>query len=56
MAVQKQEEEAVLEEKISVSTRHGEVIKKNGIQYFITVHPAAALRFTKNEKYAFRRF
>lgn len=39
--------QAILGEKIPVSTRHGEVIERNGRKYFITVHPAAALRFTR---------
>lgn len=39
--------QAILNEKIPVSTRHGEIIEKKGRKYFITVHPAAALRFTK---------
>lgn len=38
---------AVLGEKVMSSKRHGEVVEKNGRNYFITVHPAAALRFTK---------
>lgn len=37
---------ALLDEKIMTSKRHGEIIKKERL-YFITVHPAAALRFTK---------
>ncbi len=39
--------QAILGEKIPVSTHHGEVIEREGKTYFITVHPAAALRFTK---------
>jgi uracil-DNA glycosylase len=35
----------VLEEKVAVKTRHGEIIEKNGKKYFLTLHPAAALRF-----------
>jgi uracil-DNA glycosylase len=37
--------QGVLEEKIPVKTEHGHVISKNGKAYFITVHPAAGLRF-----------
>ena len=38
--------EGVLERKVAVATQHGEVIEeKNGINYFLTIHPAAALRF-----------
>lgn len=38
---------AVLKQSISVVLRHGEIIEKDGRKYFITVHPAAALRFKK---------
>lgn len=38
---------AVLNKNISVVKEHGTIIKENGRKYFITVHPAAALRFTK---------
>ena len=38
---------AVLKQNISVVLRHGEILEENGRKYFITVHPAAALRFTK---------
>ena len=38
---------ALLNEKIMTSKRHGEIIRRDGRNYFITVHPAAALRFTK---------
>ena len=38
--------EGVLQKKVYVSKEHGEVIEeKNGIKYFLTYHPAAALRF-----------
>lgn len=37
--------QGVLEEKIPISKRHGEMIEKDGKQYFVTFHPAAALRF-----------
>ena len=40
--------EGVLQKKVFVSKEHGQVIeKKDGISYFLTVHPAAALRFSK---------
>lgn len=39
--------EAVLERKISVVSEHGKVLKEKGRNMFVTVHPAAALRFTK---------
>lgn len=38
---------AVLKQNISVVKRHGDIIEENGRHYFITVHPAAALRFKK---------
>lgn len=38
---------AVLNQNISVVLRHGEIIKDGKRNYFITVHPAAALRFKK---------
>ena len=38
--------EGVLEKKVAVANDHGQVIEeKDGIKYFLTVHPAAALRF-----------
>lgn len=38
---------AVLNKNISVVKEHGTIIEDMGRKYFITVHPAAALRFTK---------
>lgn len=35
----------VLEEMIPVKNRHGEIIERDGIKYFLTLHPAAGLRF-----------
>jgi uracil-DNA glycosylase family 4 len=37
--------QGVLGEKIPVKTEHGKVIERNWKKYFITVHPAAGLRF-----------
>lgn len=38
--------EGVLEMKIQVTKEHGKVIQENGrIKYFLTLHPAAVLRF-----------
>jgi uracil-DNA glycosylase family 4 len=37
--------QGVLGEKIPVKTEHGKVIERNGKNYFITVHPAAGLRY-----------
>lgn len=39
--------EAVLNRKISVVKEHGQIINENGRNMFVTVHPAAALRFKK---------
>jgi uracil-DNA glycosylase family 4 len=40
--------EGVLERKVAVAAEHGHIIEeKDGIQYFLTVHPAAALRFSQ---------
>lgn len=39
--------QALLGYKVPVSTRHGEIIEEQRRKYFVTVHPAAALRFTK---------
>ena len=37
--------QGVLQEKIPVKSEHGKVLERNGKKYFITVHPAAGLRF-----------
>src|SRR5882724_3144801 len=38
--------EGVLERKVAVAKEHGHIIEeKDGIKYFLTLHPAAALRF-----------
>ena len=37
--------QGVLGEKVAVKTEHGKVLERNGNRYFITVHPAAGLRF-----------
>lgn len=43
--------EGVLQKKVAVATEHGKVIEeKDGIKYFLTIHPAAALRFAKKYK------
>lgn len=41
---------AVLNQNISVVLHHGEIINRKARKYFITVHPAAAIRFTKMRK------
>jgi uracil-DNA glycosylase family 4 len=41
--------EGVLERKVAVAKEHGSIIEeRDGIRYFLTYHPAAALRFRKN--------
>ncbi|HEX8931707.1 MAG TPA: uracil-DNA glycosylase [Patescibacteria group bacterium] len=43
--------EGVLERKVAVASDHGQVIEeKEEIKYFLTFHPAAALRFPKKYK------
>ena len=37
--------QGVLGEKMAVTSEHGKVVERNGKKYFITVHPAAGLRF-----------
>jgi len=39
--------QGVLEEKLPVLKMHGSIIEKNGKKYFLTLHPAAAVRFQK---------
>lgn len=39
--------QGVLGEKIAVMKEHGTQIKRNGKTYFLTIHPAAAIRFAK---------
>ncbi|MBI2420886.1 MAG: uracil-DNA glycosylase [Candidatus Levybacteria bacterium] len=42
--------EGVLQTRISVMKEHGKIIEeKGGIKYFLTLHPAAAIRFQKNK-------
>jgi len=40
----------VLGEKMMISHQHGEFVKKDGLTYFISYHPAAAIRFVKFKK------
>lgn len=47
---------AVLKKNISVVKEHGTIIEENGRKYFITVHPAAALRFFKMKELLFEDF
>lgn len=37
--------QGILQQKIAVMKEHGNIIKKNDKYYFITIHPAAGLRF-----------
>jgi DNA polymerase len=37
---------ALLDEKLRVSDIHGKIIEKDGVKYFPTFHPSAAMRFT----------
>jgi DNA polymerase len=39
--------QGVLEEKLPIMKVHGTVVEKEGRKYFITLHPAAAVRFQK---------
>lgn len=39
--------QGVLGRKIAVVSKHGNVVYENGKKYFLTVHPAAAIRFQK---------
>jgi uracil-DNA glycosylase len=43
--------EGVLQKKVAVASEHGHVIdERDGIKYFLTIHPAAALRFPMKYK------
>jgi uracil-DNA glycosylase len=42
--------QGVLEEKVPVMSRHGTTLEKDGKKYFLTLHPAAAIRFLKFRK------
>jgi uracil-DNA glycosylase len=43
--------EGVLEKKVFVVKEHGKIIEeKNGVKYFLTLHPAAVLRFPSKFK------
>jgi len=41
---------ALLDSKVQITAEHGTVIRKNNELYFITFHPAYALRFPKGKK------
>lgn len=41
--------EGVLETKVQVMKEHGSIIdQRDGVKYYLTLHPAAAIRFAKN--------
>lgn len=42
---------ALLSESVAIAKDHGKVFEQNGRTYFLTYHPAAALRFAKNKPY-----
>ena len=37
---------ALLDEKAKVCDIHGKIVEKDGVKYFPTIHPSAAMRFT----------
>lgn len=39
--------EGVLQEKVLIMRKHGTIIEKDNKKYFLTIHPAAAIRFAK---------
>jgi DNA polymerase len=41
---------ALLDGKVEITKKHGTLVKKDGRTYFITVHPAYAIRFTKGKE------
>lgn len=43
-------QKAMLSKLFPVLSNHGKVIEENGIKFYITLHPAAAIRFQKNIK------
>ncbi len=42
--------EGVLQQKLAVMSQRGTIIEKEGRKYFLTIHPAAAIRFQKFKK------
>ena len=47
---------AMLDSRMEISKSHGTVIEKEGRKYFITFHPAYAMRFPKGKKLFIRDF
>jgi DNA polymerase len=47
---------ALLDGKVEITKKHGTLMKKDDRTYFITVHPAYAVRFTKGKDMLFSDF
>ena len=47
---------ALLDGKVEITKKHGTIVKKDGRTYFITVHPAYALRFPEGKRHLLRDF
>jgi len=47
---------AILDTKVEVMKQHGTAVRKDGRTYFITLHPAYAIRFTEGKKLFLRDF
>ena len=47
---------ALLDGKVEITKEHGTLVKKDGRTYFITVHPAYAVRFTRGKEMLFSDF
>lgn len=42
--------QAVLHKKVPILKEHGKIVEENGRKYFLTLHPAAGIRFQKFKK------
>ena len=47
---------ALLDRKVEMTKEHGNIIRESGITYFLTFHPAYALRFPEGKKGFLRDF
>ncbi len=47
---------ALLDRKVEMKKEHGNIIRQGGITYFLTFHPAYALRFPEGKKWFLRDF
>lgn len=47
---------ALLDRKVGMTKEHGNIIRESGITYFLTFHPAYALRFPEGKKGFLRDF